>query len=501
MAGEEHRIQDFIFVRELAEVYLLLDNVSASSDKSLNAPLAQPNPAAGAGVAGAAGVYVGPLPDALARMLPPGGSRTMAAWIWAICNVGWPPTGDPMDQAAQATTLIMAKDYLNSLAAPATGATIAFTLLVADEDSGSPWTEALRWVRERLGGGDDPPRSPEQPADFGGGTPSGGGGAGGAPPPRKPTWSDIAPSRTSLARLAYPGLIRRARWFAWSVRALLAFLAVILTITCMLSWNVAIGNGLQGRLDALAKQRVDLDKQIADADTVADKPAAKPSGPPPRITVEAAGGGVSGDRPQAQPFVRYCERVTRAQPGGPAPQAHDVFENAAQQRICDKDTAWRRDYAEASRNMAEWLRGWQAIWPLSDVPRLTSPLPVDLNLQWAAVYLAVLGGGVLPIFYGFLGAGAAVTRWLSTRMKESRLSPRDYTLALIQLALGAVIGACIGLFATPPGAQPGTGLLSAVPLTASALCFIAGFGVEQVFLALQGLMNRVFGSGEAAKTK
>ena len=38
MAAEEHRIQDFIFVRELAEVYLLLDNVSASSDKSLNAP-------------------------------------------------------------------------------------------------------------------------------------------------------------------------------------------------------------------------------------------------------------------------------------------------------------------------------------------------------------------------------------------------------------------------------------------------------------------------------
>jgi hypothetical protein len=64
-----------------------------------------------------------------------------------------------------------------------------------------------------------------------------------------------------------------------------------------------------------------------------------------------------------------------------------------------------------------------------------------------------------------------------------------------------VIGACIGLFATPQGAQPGSGLLSGVPLTASALCFIAGFGVEHVFLALQGLMIRVFGSGEAAKAR
>ena len=486
MANDEHRIQDFIFVRELAEVYLLLDNVSASADKSLNAPAAAPPapPAASSPFEGA-----GPFPQALAQMLPPGGSRTMAAWIWAICNVGWPPTGDTMDQAAQATTLIMAKDYLNGLAAPATGATIAFTLLVADEDDGSVWTEAMRWVRERFAGPRAAPRveaADEPPGD--------------GPGSRKATWSEIAPSRTSLARLAYPGLIRRARWFAWSVRALLAFLAIILATTCMLSWNVAIGNGLQGRLDTLAKQRAELDKLIADADTVSDKPTTTASAPPPVTVLDGAGAPVA-DRRAAQPFVRYCERVTKAPTPRSPGQVHDVFESAVQQRICDKDAAYQRDNVEATRNMAEWLHGWQSFWPLADVPRLTNPAPGDLNLQWAGVYLAVLGGGVLPIFYGFLGAGAAVTRWLSTRMKESRLSPRDYTLSLIQLALGAVIGACIGLFATPPGGQPGTGLLAGVPLTASALCFIAGFGVEQVFQALQGLMNRVFGAGEPAKTK
>jgi hypothetical protein len=500
MADDENRIQDFIFVRELAEVYLLLDNVSASADKSLNVPAAGAVPPPGAAGAAAGVDRVGPLPESLAQMLPPGGSRTMAAWIWAICNVGWPPTGDQMEQAAQATTLIMAKDYLNSLAAPATGATIAFTLLVADEDDGSGWSEAVRWVRERFGRADETPRPAQAMSDAGGGPP-GAGAAGGGPPPRRRTWSEIAPSRTSLARLAYPGLIRRARWFAWSVRALLVFLALILTITCMLSWNVAIGNGIQTRLDTLERQRVDLDKLIADADTVSDKPASGAAIPPPVAVVGASGGGAVGDRRPAQPFVRYCERVTWVQLPGPPPQVREVFESAAQQRICDKDAVFRRDYAEASRDMAEWLHGWQVFWPLTDVPRLTDPAPADLNLQWAAVYLSVLGGGVLPIFYGFLGAGAAVTRWLSTRMKESRLSPRDYTLALIQLALGAVIGACIGLFATPQGAQPGSGLLSGVPLTASALCFIAGFGVEQVFVALQGLMIRVFGSGEAAKAR
>jgi len=31
-----------------------------------------------------------------------------------------------------------------------------------------------------------------------------------------------------------------------------------------------------------------------------------------------------------------------------------------------------------------------------------------------------------------------------------------------------------------------------VPLSASALCFIAGFGVDGVFQALEGLIRRVF---------
>jgi hypothetical protein len=49
-------------------------------------------------------------------------------------------------------------------------------------------------------------------------------------------------------------------------------------------------------------------------------------------------------------------------------------------------------------------------------------------------------------------------------MRDSLLSPRDLTLALGQLALGAVIGACIGLFVTPSssgGGQPSTGLTQA----------------------------------------
>jgi hypothetical protein len=63
-----------------------------------------------------------------------------------------------------------------------------------------------------------------------------------------------------------------------------------------------------------------------------------------------------------------------------------------------------------------------------------------------------------------------------------------------------VIGGCVGLFIAPPGgAAPGTGLMGSVVLSASALSFIAGFGVEGVFVALESLIKRVFNIPEPTK--
>jgi hypothetical protein len=58
--------------------------------------------------------------------------------------------------------------------------------------------------------------------------------------------------------------------------------------------------------------------------------------------------------------------------------------------------------------------------------------------------LNVLGGAVLPTLYGLLGAGAAVVRTMSARIRESLLSPRHLQLTFVQLTLGALIGGCIG---------------------------------------------------------
>jgi hypothetical protein len=74
-------------------------------------------------------------------------------------------------------------------------------------------------------------------------------------------------------------------------------------------------------------------------------------------------------------------------------------------------------------------------------------------------------------------------------------------ISWVKLALGAVIGACIGLFVTPTDGDPknAAGLLGTAAISFSALSFLAGYGVEHVFPLLDGLLNRVFTLPEANK--
>ena len=173
-------------------------------------------------------------------------------------------------------------------------------------------------------------------------------------------------------------------------------------------------------------------------------------------------------------------------------------------RVCkpldDNALAYRVAYSDLADWLAPW--GWLKWLPHhllctgsclavgANEPPLT---PNATDEQWSSILTQVLANAVLPVVYGILGAGASVVRELWARMRDSLLAPRDWTLALGKLALGAVIGACIGLFFTP-GAPSGTGagLTGGVQLSASALSFIAGFGVESVFLTLEGIIKRVF---------
>ena len=381
-------MQDFVFARELAEVYLLLDNVSMSTGKSL--------PAA-----------------------PKAGPGEPLDLIEQICQIGWPPTGSTADRARQAAVLIQARDTLNGAAAPATGATIAFTLLVAGEGGGLSAGAAR---------GDPSPAAWAPAVGWGQGD---------------------APSRVSLAIMAFPNLRREARRFQTAIPIIVCVLFLMFLATSLLSWDISVGNS------ALAEW---------------NKAAA----------VQDAGDGGAATAPVA----------------GKPPASLTQLQN-------------QRDLAFAGANLRHWLSFWQ--FTLGGPVQVTgvdcgaggcpADLGLDVNERWAGEILNVLGGAVLPTLYGLLGAGAAVVRTMSARIRESLLSPRHLQLTFVQLTLGALIGGCIGLFVTPSGAPSSAspGLLGSVPLSASALCFLAGFGVDGVFQALEGLMQRVFNVPDPTK--
>src|SRR5687767_8237101 len=90
----------FVLDRELSEVHLLLDNVSANPRTTLAERLAST--------------------EGLEDDLPDD-------WIEQVCRISWPPDGSDDDNAEDAALLIKAKDRLNRLSYPASGSTIAFT--------------------------------------------------------------------------------------------------------------------------------------------------------------------------------------------------------------------------------------------------------------------------------------------------------------------------------------------------------------------------------------
>src|SRR5258708_2876247 len=238
-----------------------------------------------------------------------------------------------------------------------------------------------------------------------------------------------------------------------------------------------------------------MEKKIADVEATATK---RPDT-----------GAPTGAAAKAEPVTRYCHGHLALMPTpATADGLGEQFGSVTQRQICDQLVENRRKHAAANEDLADWLAIWRWLKGISHVAcggrcldnktATTAVTEADINEQWASILANVLGNAVLPVFYGILGAGAAIVRDLWGRMRDSLLSPRDVTLALGQLALGAVIGACIGLFVTPSNASPqeATGLTGSVTLSASALSFVAGFSVEGMFVALESFIKRVFNIDE-----
>jgi hypothetical protein len=393
----------FILDRTRSEVHLLLDNISANPD-----------------------VTIALLSERLERPedLP-------KDWIAKVCEITWPPDeaqDDPGKLAKDAALLIRARDYLNGLAKPASGATIAFTLMVTQEEN---------------------PRARRRRLKAGGPNPS--------------------PSRNSLAGDAYPDLIDRARHFRGMMSTVVAVAVIALITTLVISWYLALGNAALADFGTARAALTKAEGRVGEAQTAYfsntgptpnDPSGGTPPASPPQVPPPA--GGATAAAP-ATFYVNPCQDLLQGK----------YYPSSPLREACNGRDEPSRNYETTKEGLRTWVWG-------------ASP-------EFAAWWANLLGSAVLPVLYGFLGAIASVVRTWSRKIKASLLSPRDMQLSLQQLALGALVGACISLFiAAPAAGDAESALLGPVALSSSAISFVAGFGVDSVFQALEALISRIF---------
>lgn len=439
-------IQDFIFVRELCEVYLLLDHISGRWDKTF--PQTAP----------------GTAPDAL--------SANDSVSVEAICKIGWPVVGNSVERAQQAATLLLAKDRLNAASKPANGATIAFTLMVVGEENRQTVRSPKAKRRSAQTSDAVGAHGVEEPADgereyHQARADSGKGWLGEHRTP---------PTRMYLAHKAFPGLINAAIEFRQRISKLVYSLLAFLVVTCLLSWYAAAGNIILTHLDTVHAQEREIGRKIGIMVTssLADN-----------MKRDAASAGTALVDPvsSAETCRAYFGNVL------------DRSKSAEPFYICDTLDDKIKEHDAIGANLAHLL-----FWKNAGSGQKTEPHAN--NEEFTRIMTQVLISSVLPFFYGVLGAGAAVLRDLWSKMRESCLSPRDSTLAFGQMALGAIIGACISLFISPAIAgSPSESVLGGFILTGSALSFVAGFGVEGVFQALESLVRRIFNNPDPTKKR
>jgi hypothetical protein len=154
----------------------------------------------------------------------------------------------------------------------------------------------------------------------------------------------------------------------------------------------------------------------------------------------------------------------------------------------DQACRQRTQLEERRTGVTNHIRSWDVFPEDSD----------EGAVQHVAVAVGVVGNYLLPVLYGALGSMGSMLRQFNRRLAERLLTPRDRRAAHIRVMLGILTGACIGLFFnSSAGPAQATGLGgAAVTLSASAIAFLAGYGVEPVFRILDAFIGHFFRLGE-----
>ena len=445
--------------REAAEVYLLLDFLSGRSDRSLRPTAdeqarslmqaqvhaavqgAAANPAFAAG-ADAVPPHV-PVDIAAARKIE-ADLQDPALLILRVMQIHYPIEPDNQNFEADAAFLLRARDVLNSRAAPATGATIAFTSMVVARGAKAP-----RGTAPRAGGAGGPEDN------IGG---------------------------RGFAGSAYPWLAAKAAELDNWVRRGVRFVFIVLLLTIAISAYTAWGKVMLDTLDAVRRDDT-ATQQERQVDANARKPGTD------GVNVQAA-------KPQPE-----CprDRDTTTDTRGLCYRLNDIL---IRKETTNKNLEMWLGIA-TFWNWTDWASRWPFAWfvhktvpvtEASDRPGIwqADARRKEIELQGVAL-MAVLGNYVMPVLYGLLGSFAFVLRRYHRRLALDLLSPRDLRTNNVRLLLGTLIGGCIGLVYSGSGQAQATGTLAlAVTLSTSAIAFLAGYGVDGVFKVLDALIAQVF---------
>jgi hypothetical protein len=447
--ADRMRIPEYV-KRELSEVYLLMDHIAGCKDKNLDSALA-----------------------------PPAGVSGEPIKLLDLCKVPWPPSGADPDRAAQLELVLTAKDRLAREAYPATGLSVAFTYL--STATAEQWLAGrmFRWalphmarVRHRIA------PAPALAVD----TPPAAGTSTHSQNTHETTIVDFALD-------AFPGLDSKRGWLTATVWRLTAMLVILLGLTCLTTWNLAIGQRLLADYQSLVK----------DAKALALQPVPTDAKTPDK----AAAGTMPGQPPAA---------AVRPPPAAPADAATAAAAAAlSAQSLIDQ----RAENTRLTKAVVQKLQAWNCRQgPLAHFLAACTAQKPQANdgndPQLSDILFNVMNYNVLPVLLGALAATAAALRTIGRKVEANELSPRDLKLVWMRLTLGAFLGAVIGLLITPSGssglltlagaAAPGSGGADAsIPLSPAAYSFLAGFATERIFSWLEKLIDHIFSFGDPKK--
>jgi hypothetical protein len=455
--GNRQQLDKLIFEQNLDEVHLLVDFVSGRADRSL-ATLAIPSGG-------------NPVTTMTSRQI-----------IEKIAEMRYPPSGTDAANADNAAILLLTKDRLSALAAPARGVTIAYTAMFIDAES-KTWPTRLRdWVLRWVGWKTDPGRDRAA---------------------RDAAGQD---TRIDLSVRAFPMLQAHAQRFRrWRDR-LATFALLWLGLTALAYWDAGLGRATLERLDQNWKTYTD---ELRDSPVLLNCDGRRSTGP-----------NASSDAKLAEEAARAelaCRRHDYHRWMGETAgnEVHSVFRCEGMAPLSQVVHVWCWHWL-LSGNNAEQLSPTEQPQAATGAASAQAPakestesgssrtgLSAEIKnnatyWQTATSVLSVFTTYVLPMMFALLGTLIGSFRAILNRVRDNELAPRDLVRMLLGIPTGLVAGIAVGLFLSPtsvPVQGAGAGIGGQLTLTACGLGFLAGYASQSFFAYLDTVIGTVFPAG------